>query len=472
MQVSPFVPALESKIIKFSSNDAAFVLQLQAAILSQPDFRQAVVMLATQLAERLEFERVCIGFVSESHAEVVAISHGATLDIRQESNRRIAAAMDEAIDQAATITFPASHSERPLITLAHAEVAQHNGGAICTVPIVNRGSIVGAITLERGEGKAIAGQEIVLCEHIASLAGPILALQRETERPWHLRACDAFKRLRARLSGPGEMRIKLIAGVGALGLLALFFLPLPYHVSAPARLEGAVQRALVAASDGFVQQVSVRPGDIVKEGQLLAELAGEDLQLERRKRESELAQHENAYGAALAYADRTSQMVNQAKAAEARAQLELVQQQIERARIKSPFDGIVISGDLSQSLGAPIQRGGVLMVVAPRDRYRLIVEVDERDIADISPGTVGRITLAALPGDALAFSTVRIAPVAVTRQGRHFYEVEGKLEAVAPALRPGLEGVARIEAGKRSLAGAFFNRLLVWMRLNLWSWGM
>ena len=46
-----------------------------------------------------------------------------------------------------------------------------------------------------------------------------------------------------------------------------------------------------------------------------------DLQAERAKRQSELAQHENLYGAALARADRTQLVIHHAKAAEAQAQL-------------------------------------------------------------------------------------------------------------------------------------------------------
>ena len=56
------------------------------------------------------------------------------------------------------------------------------------------------------------------------------------------------------------------------------------------------------------------------------------------------------------------------------------------------FDGIVIKGDLSQNLGAPVQRGEVLMVLAPNDSFRLILEVDEADIAAVRPGQVISIT--------------------------------------------------------------------------------
>jgi len=452
--------------------DADKVLQLQAAVLSRQRLDEAATVFATRLAEMSGSDRVCVGFIEDGYARVIALSHGAALDAKQELSRGIAAAMDEAVDQAATITFPAVVPGNPRITLAHAELARRNGSAACSIPIASLGAIVGAVTLERRSDRPLNPQEITLCEDIVSLVGSVLALKFENQRPWQARARQTVREAWSRLTGPGELRRKLSVGGVALFATFVFLVPLPYDVTAPARLEGAIQRALVAASDGFVQQVSVRPGDAVKEGQIMAELAQQDLQLERSKWESELAQQTNAYGAALARADRSALMVNHAKVAEARAQLDLIEMQIERAQIKAPFDGIVISGDLTQSLGAPVQRGNVLMVIAPHDRYRLIIEVDERDIVDVRAGAAGRISLAALPREALNFRVDRIAPLAVTREGRHFFEVEGRLDAGTGALRPGLQGVAKIEAGSRPLASRLFHRLLMWLQLKLWSWGI
>jgi multidrug resistance efflux pump len=201
-------------------------------------------------------------------------------------------------------------------------------------------------------------------------------------------------------------------------------------------------------------------------------LAQHDLQLERSKWSSELAQQANAYGAALARADRSQLMISQAKMAEIRAQLDLVEKQLERTQIKAPFDGVVLSGDLTQSLGAPVQRGTVLMVIAPRDRYRLIVEVDEREIADVKPGAMGRIALAAMPGTALPFRAARVAPLAVTHDGRHFFEVEGELEQTSAALRPGLQGIARIRTEDRTPLWIAFSGVSDALQLRLWSWGV
>ena len=92
----------------------------------------------------------------------------------------------------------------------------------------------------------------------------------------------------------------------ALGaLVALLASRWTFHISAPTRLEGQVQRALVAPNDGFLKSAHVRADDAVKEGQLLAELSDEDLRLERRRWEAEVARFENTYAEAQAKQDRT-----------------------------------------------------------------------------------------------------------------------------------------------------------------------
>lgn len=451
--------------------DAGAILEMQAAVLSRPRFDEAATTFVTRLAQALEVDRASIGLVQDGYARVLAVSHGASLDEALNLNRDVAAAMDEAIDQAATVCEPCSSDAPPRISLCHATLARRQGAAVCSIPFADHGAIVGAVTLEMAADRRLSRTEIEMCEHVVSLIGPVLALKRHGERSWWSHASMAGRNYWARIARSGHWGFKLSLGIPALLAAIAFFYPFSYYVTAPARLEGAIQRALVAASDGYIQQVAVRPGDPVKQGQVIAELARQDLLLERSKWESELAQQLNAYGTALARADRPLLMVNHAKAAEARAQLELIEKQIERALLKAPFDGVVISGDLTQSLGAPVRRGDTLMVIAPLDRYRLIVEVDERDIADVRSGAAGRIVLAALPGQPFAFEVQRVIPVSTTRDGRHFFEVEGTIGAGASALRPGLQGIARIEAEPRPFASRLFGRLGNWISMQAWSWG-
>ena len=451
---------------------AARILQFQATVLSQETFAAAAAAFATDIASVLRFDRAAIGFSIRSSTRVVATSHTADFEPRSELFNAFAAAMDEALDQCCTVTYPAIPGARPLVALAHAELSRRYGGAVCSVPLVSQGRIFGVVTLVRNDGPLTGADEVALCEHLACIVGPVLELKWQSERSWHARLFAAVGKHAHRFVEPGNVALKAGAAAAAIALVALFFVPVQYRIGAQARIEGSIQRALVAPGDGFLRTVHVRPGDRVKSGQIVAELAEEDLSNERRKQESELVQHENAASAALARGDRAQFVIEQGKADEARAQLDLIRSQLSRTRIVAPFDGVVIKGDLSQSLGAPVRRGEVLVTIAPVDQFRLLVEVDERDVALIRSGAKGSLALGAFSERSLPFDVERITPVAVAREGRNFFEVEGKLEDSIATLRPGLQGVAKIEAGECTLAWAWTHRVLDWLRIALWSWGL
>lgn len=447
------------------------LLQDQALLLGGDDLADGALALATELAARLGAERVSLGLQRREGMSILAVSHSAELRPEQALLHQLAEVMQEAVDQAERVAYPAPAGELPRLCLLHARLHQHSGHHLVTVPLARQGRVVGAMLFEWLPARSPDAACLAECEQVAGAVAPLLWLRRRAERPWRDRLLLTLGLLPALLRESDDPRPRLLAGAVVLALAAALFVPLPHHVSAPARLEGAVQRVVAAPFDGFLQRSHVHPGDAVRAGALLAELADQDLQLEARKWESALAQHENGVAAALARDDRSQFVVSRGKADEAGAQLDLVRQQLGRTRLTAPIDGVVIQGDLSRSLGAPVQRGDVLLTLAPAGRYRLIIEVDERDIAGLRPGQAGQLALASMPTEHLPLVLQRITPVATLVEGRNRFAVEARLEGVDPAaLRPGLQGVARIEAGTASLAWIASHRLIDWARLAGWAW--
>jgi aminoglycoside phosphotransferase len=86
-------------------------------------------------------------------------------------------------------------------------------------------------------------------------------------------------------------------------------------------------------------------------------------------------------------------------------------------------------------------------------------------------GQRGRLALAALPGETLNVTIQRITPVAtITRDGRNVFDVEARLDEGSTLPRHGLQGVAKIESERRSLAWIGMRRIVDWLRLSIWSW--
>jgi multidrug resistance efflux pump len=173
---------------------------------------------------------------------------------------------------------------------------------------------------------------------------------------------------------------------------------------------------------------------------------------------------------ALAKHERAEFSVLHARLEQAEAELALAEEKLARTQLKAPLAGIVVSGDLSQSLGAPIERGEVLFEVAPLDGYRIMLQVDERDIAHVQPGQQGELALSGLPHERYAFTVERILPVSMAQDGHNFFRVEAKLGDPADSLRPGMAGVGKIDAGERRLIWIWTHRLVDGLRLAIWKW--
>ena len=121
-----------------------------------------------------------------------------------------------------------------------------------------------------------------------------------------------------------------------------------------------------------------------------------DLLLDRAKWSAERDKLVHKQREALAKRERSALIVLGAQIQQALSQLTLVEERLARVRVLAPFDGVVVSGDLSQMLGSPIEKGKVLFEVAPLTAYRIILQVDERDIGYVVPGQKGTVALAGI----------------------------------------------------------------------------
>jgi hypothetical protein len=130
----------------------------------------------------------------------------------------------------------------------------------------------------------------------------------------------------------------------------------------------------------------------------------------------------------------------------------------------------VVSGDLSQRLGAPVERGSVLFEVAPLDAWRVILQVDEHDVDEVITGQRGSLVFSAFPEAPAGFTIETVTPVATAAEGTNTFRVEAKLDQTPPNLRPGMEGVGKIEVDRRRLSWIWTHEIVDWVRLALWSW--
>jgi multidrug resistance efflux pump len=459
---------------------------LQTALAAQ-DWRSSAAEVVSEIAQRLHGLRVSIGWVVAGQLRIVALSDGVVLE-EGAAIPELNQAMLESVHQHATLVWPQAAKSASRITLAHQTLFKAQGLAgVLSVPLACQGQVIGVITCERSvtaeslrpsaQQELIRGafeaHEVQWLEVVAEGLAPLLQLQYRLHRPWSERARADVALFKQRLRDPAERRLRWMMVALVLTLAYGLLWPMPYRVSATARLEGSVQRVLSAAQDGYLREVHVRPGDVVKQGQLLAELSDDDLQSTRRARLAEVAQQENTFAEAFARGDRAQAAMAQSKVAESKAQLGLVEQQLLRVRLTAPFDGVVIAGDLHQQLGAPVKRGDPLLTLAPGLDWRVVLEVDESDVSELHRGQTASLRLAAIPGQPIALVLDRITPVARTTAEGVRYEVEARPTGVGAGmsgLRPGLQGIAKVDLAERPVLWRWSLKVWQWARMVVWTW--
>ena len=433
--------------------------------------KEALLALANGLVDAVGAARVMAGVVRHGRAHVEALSRTAWFDRRAQEVAAVENLMEEAHDQGATVCWPVRDGVPFRVGVAHEEWSRKSSGrAVCTVVVPGRAGLVGALTVERDDGRPFDADEERTLEAVALVVGPLLEDKLTLDRWLTGRLPRALALLRDRLTQRGHATWKLGAGAAVLVLLLLAVLTQDYRVTAKSVIEGIVQRAAVAPYDGFVAHAQVRAGQQVQAGEVLAALDDRDLRLEQTRWQGEFDQASQKHRDAMAKHERAAAAVLEAQMRQAKAQLDLIDAKLSRTQIAAPIAGLVVSGDLSQKLGSPVQTGDTLFEIAPLDAYRVILQVDERDIGQVQLGQRGQLVLNGLAAEPMDFVVSSVTAVAEQRDGVNHFRVEAALARAVPYLRPGMEGVGKVEVGERKLLWVWTHSLVEWVRLALWRW--
>ena len=443
-------------------------MDVVATALQEEHLEASAIAVANELATRLDCDRVSVGLEVKGNVELQAISHTASFDPKMNLARMIGEAMDEVLDLDVTLVYP-PRDEGDLVAVSHAELAREfRSAAICSVPLLNDGHATGVLTLERG--KPFDAASVELTRTVGALLGPILDLKQKGDLGLVRHAGIAVHDATLALVGPRHPGVKLLALV-AVAIVAFFSIAdATYRVSARTVVEGLAQRVAAAPFEGYIAESFVRAGDVVREGQVLARLDDRELKLEQARLGAERAQLRRKHRQALASQERAAMAVLSAQLNQVEAGLSLIADKLARTSLTAPFDGVVISGDLNPLLGTPVEQGKVLFQLAPLDSYRVILQVDERDIAHVKLGQRGQLTLSGMVSDRIPFAVEQVTPISTPQEGRNFFRVEAHLENTSERVRPGMEGVGKIAIGEQKLIWIWTHSLVDWLRLAVWKW--
>ncbi|WP_338847206.1 efflux RND transporter periplasmic adaptor subunit [Massilia sp. W12] len=444
-------------------------MEVLATGLRQSKLQQTLFELANHIARQLGCSRVGIGMVRDGAARLMALSNAAWFEKDAPLSKHYKAAMQDVAERAGPISWQRGEDEGAPLQANHMRLGNESGTEyVHSQPLLLGAAVLAVITLERD--KPLVDEEREWLETLAVLLPNIIELKRRAERNHRAHLADDLRAFGRKLFGPRHLLLKTIASVLGLTVALSVLIEIDYRVSAKTVIEGEVQRSLVAPFEGFVVASHVRPGDSVQRGQVLCELEDRELKLEQQKWQSEHDQYERKLREAMANHELSEVRILSAQSQQAQAQLNLVNERLARIKISAPFDGLIISGDLSQLIGSPVETGKKLLDIAPLQAYRVILQVDEREMRHIRFGQEGKLVISGLVGDPLTFRVSKVTPVANAADGKNFFRVEAHLTQAPPKLRPGMEGVGKISTGKQRLWWILTHSFTDWLRITLWNW--
>lgn len=451
---------------------ARLSLELLAAADSHQRFEASAMAVVNAIIDLTGFQRAALGMQRRHRIRLEALSRVASFRRRVDFVGEFETAMEEAIAQDQPVAVPRPEAAPSMIDLAHRTLIRRTGDDIVlTVPLPVRGRGVGALTLtrKRGESELLTLDPDAVEELRLAAAGiaPVLKLKYDERRWWSGRARDLAGRALTAMFGR-RPAIMLGAIAGVLAILMPFVLTGPFRISADAVLQGSQQRAAVALIDGYILESKIRAGDTVGQGDVLALLDDRDLRLEESRLKANVQKAGQAVRDALASANRAESAQANAQSEEAKATLDLVNQRLARLEIVSPISGMVVSGDLSQKLGAPVAQGDILFEIARMDSFRVLIDVSEYDLAYVERGKTGKLVLASLSNTEIPFTLTGIAQVSAPANGENTFRVEADVTGPASGLRPGMEGIAKIDIGRARLAWIWGRGTLARLQIFLW----
>ncbi len=459
---------LEQKMQRIGS-----ISEVIATSIQQGPLQQILFDVVNDVTRQLQASRTAIGLVSGHRVIPKAISDAAHFENNTETLGHYAAAMQEAMDLGELIQIDAGDSgDQSRVSMpAHAELIRYSKSqAIVSVPLQLGARKIGALIVERFEPLPFEAADLDWLRALANTVPAVIELKRSAQQSlWrHLR--NNTTQFLTRLLGPRHLVYKYVTVCVIAVVAALCLVRLEYRVTATTSIEGEVQRVAAAPFEGFLAASYVRAGDVVSKDQLLCTLDDRDIRLERDKWLGEREQHSRELRQAMAEHDLSKVQIYEAQVRQADAHYRQVEDQLRKAQVKAPFNGVVISGDLSQLVGSPVERGKKLFEIAPLESYRVILQVDESELRHVTNNQRGVLLVSGVADQPIIFHVSHVTPVATAKEGKNYFRVEASLDSAPPKLRPGMEGVGKIDIGQRSLWWILTHSSADWLRLWLWRW--
>ena len=447
-------------------NSLAAIMELVGKIEKSDTLKSASEMACNELVSLLGCDSVAIGLFKKRKLKLSAISGIAKIDRASRSCRDYQQALYESVVRDQQGTYPAHDTDNGHLLLAHKQLAS----------TVQSQSAISQPLASDDEEDAIGSwiftgsQPQLASEHFARfidtatphISGALDLLRRAEKSRWN-RMWSLFTR-------KTKLFTRLMIPISIIAFFLLMHVPITYKVRCNCTVEPVLRRFAVAAFDGLVESGFVEPGDLVEKDQVLAEIDGRTIRWDllgvTSQRKQSLRQRE------IELADRNIPKVQLAELENRRltAEEEVLKYKQDHLKIRSPISGVVLSGSLERAEAASVTTGQVLFEIGPIDPVKIEIAIPADDASQVKKGHPVTVWIEGQEDRPLESVIERIHPRSEIRDALNIFVAELRFENPEETLRPGMKGVVRIDAEKRSLGWSLFHKPINYLRSRLTWW--
>jgi multidrug efflux pump subunit AcrA (membrane-fusion protein) len=127
-----------------------------------------------------------------------------------------------------------------------------------------------------------------------------------------------------------------------------------------------------------------------------------------------------------------------------------------------------LASKLSERVGQRFNEGDLICIIEDPSDLEMDISVDEQEAARVAAGQSADMKVRALPFSTFTGKISRVAPNAVPGEGQSIVHVYCHVENPSVELKSGMTGHARIHCGHRQLGVTLVEKVLRYLRTELW----
>ncbi|MEZ6032275.1 MAG: efflux RND transporter periplasmic adaptor subunit [Planctomycetaceae bacterium] len=457
---------------RVSANSAAALSKLGGC----QSLHEFAFSLVNDLKGKIGADQVSMGIVHGNSPTILCTSGFDNLYPRSPGSRMIEQAMAECMDAGEIVCWQKEGQWSQDIAHTGHHLHRHwhesSGGVpVASIPLMQADQCIAVLSIRRPADKAFELAHLQKVASVVSTYAPALRLLEHANRSVLRHAVDSLSRAANRFLSGGSLRRPVILALSA-ALLGWFFLRDTDHViSVPCEIVPARELQLAAPFNGCIAESCVQPGEKVHANQLLLRMDTRSLHMEYEaaRTQLEIAQLELARNAAADKLAETALADAQIRVAE--NTMATIRFNLDRAEIKAPADGYILAGELNHRVGEAVPMGEPLLRFAASDEWLVELHVPEHSATHLSKDMQGAFAVDARPDETCDFSLEHLEISAGVVNGQNVFVAKGRIDGtVSPWMRSGMQGTAKVIAGRQPAWWVWFHRAVDAVRLQVWKW--